>query len=85
MLRVENLVKRYGDRVAVDRVSFTVENGQTVGLLGPNGAGKTTTLSIITGLAVADGGSVQVGGVSIDTDPNAVKRQIGLVPQDLAL
>jgi ABC-2 type transport system ATP-binding protein len=85
MLRVENLVKRYGDRVAVDRVSFEVEKGQTVGLLGPNGAGKTTTLSIITGLVVADSGSVHVGGASITSDPNAVKRQIGLVPQDLAL
>ena len=85
MLQVENLVKRYGDRVAVDRVSFEVGKGQTVGLLGPNGAGKTTTLSIITGLAVADSGSVHVGGVSIDSDPIAVKRQIGLVPQDLAL
>ena len=85
MLRVENLVKRYGDRVAVDRVSFEVGKGQTVGLLGPNGAGKTTTLSIITGLAVADSGSVHVGGVSIERDPIAVKRQIGLVPQDLAL
>ena len=85
MLRVENLVKRYGDRVAVDRVSFEVGKGQTVGLLGPNGAGKTTTLSIITGLAVADSGSVHVGGVSIERDPIAVKRQMGLVPQDLAL
>ena len=85
MLRVENLVKRYGDRVAVDRVSFIVEKGQTIGLLGPNGAGKTTTLSIITGLAAADGGTVHVGGVSIESDPNGVKRQIGLVPQDLAL
>ena len=85
MLRVENLVKRYGDRVAVDRVSFIVEKGQTIGLLGPNGAGKTTTLSIIAGLAAADGGTVHVGGVSIESDPNGVKRQIGLVPQDLAL
>ena len=64
MLRVEHLVKRYGDRVAVDDVSFTVERGQTVGLLGPNGAGKTTTISMITGLTAPDSGTVVASGGS---------------------
>ena len=85
MLRVENLVKRYGERVAVDGISFAVERGQTIGLLGPNGAGKTTTLAMITGLTPPDGGSVGVGGRSLAADPDGVKRGIGLVPQDVAL
>ena len=85
MLRVENLVKRYGDRVAVDGVSFAVGKGQTIGLLGPNGAGKTTTLAMITGLTPPDGGSVSVGGRLLAADPDGVKRGIGLVPQDVAL
>ena len=85
MLRVEHLVKRYGDRVAVDDVSFAVERGQTVGLLGPNGAGKSTTLSIITGLIATDTGSVTVDEASLSADPDVLKRKIGLVPQDLAL
>jgi ABC-2 type transport system ATP-binding protein len=85
MLRVEHLVKRYGERVAVDDISFKVEQGRTIGLLGPNGAGKTTTLAMITGLTPPDGGAISVGGSSLATDPNGVKRKIGLVPQDLAL
>ncbi|MBP8296744.1 MAG: ABC transporter ATP-binding protein [Burkholderiales bacterium] len=85
MLRVDNLLKRYGDRVAVDGISFAVEKGQTIGLLGPNGAGKTTTLAMITGLTPPDGGSVSVGGRLLAADPDGVKRGIGLVPQDVAL
>ena len=85
MLQVRHLVKRYGDRVAVDGVSFAVERGQTVGLLGANGAGKTTTLSMITGLTAPDSGTVTVGGSSLATDPDGLKRRMGLVPQDLAL
>ena len=84
MLRVENLVKRYGERVAVDGISFAVERGQTIGLLGPNGAGKTTTLAMITGLTPPDGGSVGVGGRSLAADPDGVNRGIGLVPQAVA-
>jgi ABC-2 type transport system ATP-binding protein len=85
MLQVEHLVKRYGERVAVDDVSFKVERGQTIGLLGPNGAGKTTTLAMITGLTPPDGGTISVGGSSLAADPDGLKRRIGLVPQDLAL
>ena len=85
MLQVENLVKRYGERVAVDGVSFTVDQGQTIGLLGPNGAGKTTTLAMITGLTPPDQGTISAGGSSLASDPDGLKRKIGLVPQDLAL
>ena len=85
MLRVESLCKRYGQRVAVDAISFSIEQGETVGLLGPNGAGKTTAISMISGISRPDGGDVSLGGVSVTHNANALKRRVGLVPQDLAL
>jgi ABC-2 type transport system ATP-binding protein len=71
--------------VAVDGVSFTIREGETVGLLGPNGAGKSTTLAMINGLITPDSGSVSVGGELLVGDATHLKRRIGLVPQDLAL
>ncbi|MGB6310914.1 MAG: ABC transporter ATP-binding protein [Steroidobacteraceae bacterium] len=85
MLTISHLQKRFGDRTAVDDVSFEVRAGETVGLLGPNGAGKTTTLSIMSGLARPDQGSVSFQGEALHQDANALKRRVGLVPQDLAL
>jgi ABC-2 type transport system ATP-binding protein len=85
MLRVENISKRYGQRVAVDAISFSIEQGETVGLLGPNGAGKTTAIAMISGITRPDGGEVSLGGVSVTQNANAVKRRVGLVTQDLAL
>src|SRR5438552_842947 len=85
MLEVRNLRKRYGERVAVDGVSFNAERGQTIGLLGPNGAGKTTTLAMITGLTPPDSGTIRAGDSTLADDPDGLKRRIGLVPQDLAL
>jgi ABC-2 type transport system ATP-binding protein len=85
MLEVRNLRKTYGPLVAVDDVSFTVLPGQLTGLLGPNGAGKTTTVSMIAGLIAPERGQVLVGGKALYGDTDAVKRRIGLVPQDLAL
>ena len=61
MIEVRDLVKRYGDRNAVDHLSFTVEDGQIFGFLGPNGAGKTTLLNILTGRLSYDGGHVAFG------------------------
>ena len=84
MLTISHLQKRFGDRVAVDDVSFEVAAGETIGLLGPNGAGKTTTLSMMCGLARPDGGSVSFQGRSVQ-DANRFKQRVGLVPQDLAL
>ena len=85
MIRVEGLVKRFGDIHAVDGVSFEVREGEIYGLLGPNGAGKTTTFSMIAGLLGADAGRVTVGGVDIAADPLGVKRQLGVVPQEVAV
>jgi ABC-2 type transport system ATP-binding protein len=85
MLQVEQLSKRYGDRLAVDAISFAIAAGETVGLLGPNGAGKTTAIAMISGITRPDGGQVSVGGVRVTQDANVLKRRVGLVPQDLAL
>src|ERR1700693_4472433 len=85
MLQVDRLSKRYGERVAVNAISFSIAQGETVGLLGPNGAGKTTAIAMISGISRPDVGEVSLGGVSLAQDPNALKRRVGLVPQDLAL
>jgi ABC-2 type transport system ATP-binding protein len=85
MLQVERLSKSFGGRPAVDGVSFGLAKGQTLGLLGPNGAGKSTTVAMICGLLRPDAGEVLFDGQAMGVGNNAVKRQIGLVPQDLAL
>jgi ABC-2 type transport system ATP-binding protein len=85
MLEVRHLRKAYGQLVAVDDVSFTLERGELIGLLGPNGAGKTTTVSMIAGLVKPDAGEVRIAGELLNGDADPKKRRIGLVPQDLAL
>jgi ABC-2 type transport system ATP-binding protein len=85
MIRAEDLRKRYGDRVALDGVSFTVNAGEIVGLLGPNGAGKTTTLSILSGVIAPDSGRASIATHDLATDPRMARRSLGLVPQSLAL
>ena len=85
MLLIEQLSKRYGDRLAVNGISFAIAAGETVGLLGPNGAGKTTAIAMISGVVRPDGGHVILGGVRVTQDANELKRRVGLVPQDLAL
>jgi ABC-2 type transport system ATP-binding protein len=85
MLEIRKLRKSYGDLLAVNEVSFSVNPGELVGLLGPNGAGKTTTVSMISGLVTPDSGEVLIGGERLHGDTDAKKRRIGLVPQDLAL
>ena len=81
MVEVRNLTKRYGANLAVDHVSFTIEEGPIVGFLGPNGAGKSTTMNIITGYLSATEGSVTVSGKNTLDDPNEVKRMIGYLPE----
>jgi ABC-2 type transport system ATP-binding protein len=85
MLEVKGVTKSYGPLVAVNDVSFRVDDGETIGLLGPNGAGKTTTVSIIAGLLSSDSGEVLIEGKQVKSDTDPVKLKIGLVPQDMAL
>ena len=85
ILEANNLVKRFKELVAVDGVSFKIEEGETFGLLGPNGAGKTTSISMIAGLLESDAGTVTVAGTEITTTSTAGKEAIGLVPQELAI
>lgn len=85
VLSVAGLVKRFGSLTAVDDVTVQIEAGETFGLLGPNGAGKTTTISMIAGLLEPDAGTITVAGVPMVRSAVAAKRQIGLVPQDLAI
>lgn len=85
MLKVENLVKQYGDLTAVDDVSFEASKGTVFGLLGPNGAGKSTAISCISGLLAPTSGHIQVAGADIVKDGKRAKRSLGVVPQELAL
>jgi ABC-2 type transport system ATP-binding protein len=81
LIQVENVTKKYGTRTAVDRLNFTVNRGEILGFLGPNGAGKSTTMNIITGYLSATEGSVKLDGHDILEEPQAVKRQIGYMPE----
>jgi ABC-2 type transport system ATP-binding protein len=85
ILECRALRKRFGERTAVDGVSFSIAPGETYGLPGPNDAGKTTTISMICGLLRRDGGEVLVGGRPIDVSATDAKPAIGFVPQDLAI
>lgn len=81
MIEVRELTKSYGDRKAIDQISFSIKKGEVVGFLGPNGAGKTTTMKIITGFMAPTSGSVSVGGFDVFENPIEVKRRIGYLPE----
>ena len=81
MIEVEHLTKYYGSFLAVDDVSFTIEDGHVYGFLGPNGAGKSTTMNIITGCLSATEGCVRIDGHDIFEEPDAAKRCIGYLPE----
>jgi len=81
LIEVKNLVKKYGDHLAVDNLSFTVDKGQILGFLGPNGAGKSTTMNIITGYISATEGSVLIDGHDIFDEPEEAKKRIGYLPE----
>ncbi|MGO9095433.1 MAG: ABC transporter ATP-binding protein [Bryobacteraceae bacterium] len=85
MIEVQELRKVFGELVAVDGVSFTVQPGELFGLLGPNGAGKTTTIGCISGLLTPTAGRVRVMGHDVVRDGVAARRALGVVPQDIAL
>ncbi len=84
ILKVHKVRKVYGDKPAVDGISFEVKKGEVFGILGPNGAGKTTTLEMIETMREIDGGTITVDGIDVAKDPDAVKRIIGVQPQSPA-
>ena len=82
MIKVENLSKAFGPKLAVDGISFSVERGEVLGFLGPNGAGKSTTMRIVTGFYPPTSGRVMVGGFDVVEDPIAAKRLVGYLPEN---
>jgi ABC-2 type transport system ATP-binding protein len=84
MIKIENLVKTFGAKRAVDGISFGVERGEVLGFLGPNGAGKSTTMRMITGFMPPTGGRITVGGYDVTESPLEVKRLIGYLPENAA-
>jgi len=84
-IEVKDLTKRYGELLAVDKISFSVEEGEIFGLLGPNGAGKTTTLEMIEGLRKPDGGSIRVCNIDAARRPGKIKEIIGVQLQSTSV
>lgn len=84
MIEVKDLKKRYGDKQAVDGISFSVKKGEVFGILGPNGAGKTTTLEMMETLRPIDSGTVLIDGIDVAKDPQKIKYLIGVQPQSPA-
>ncbi|MGD0911368.1 MAG: ABC transporter ATP-binding protein, partial [Terracidiphilus sp.] len=79
------LTRRFGDFTAVDEVNLTVARGQFFGFLGPNGAGKSTTIKMLTGLLAPTSGSIRIMGEDLKEKSAEIKRQIGVVPEGMAL
>jgi ABC-2 type transport system ATP-binding protein len=85
MIEAQDLSRRYGAFTAVDGISFSVDEGEIVGILGPNGAGKTTTIRMITGFLPPTGGRVTVAGKDLFAEPRRARRDIGYLPENVAL
>ena len=81
MIEVSHLTKHYGDKAAVDDISFTVNDGEILGFLGPNGAGKSTTMNILTGYLSSTEGTVKIEGVDVLEEPAKAKKHIGFLPE----
>lgn len=81
MIEIQNVTKRYGKKVAVNQVSFTINKGEVLGFLGRNGAGKTTTMNILTGYISSSEGTVTIDGYDILQNPREVKKKIGYLPE----
>ena len=84
-IHIQNLTKKFNDLVAVDNISFDIEQGEIFGLLGPNGAGKTTTLSMLSTMLRPTSGSATINGIDIEHDEDGVRKSIGIVFQDQSL
>jgi ABC-2 type transport system ATP-binding protein len=85
IVKVKDLVKRYKDFLAIDNVSLDIEKGEVFGLLGPNGAGKTTLINTLVGLSSLEGGEIEVFEKNLEKHEMDIKREIGVVPQDIAI
>ena len=85
MIEVKNITKKYGNNLALDNISFKIEEGEIIGLLGPNGAGKSTTMNIITGFIEPTEGQVFVDGIDMLKKPKKAKREIGYMPEGVPL
>ena len=85
IVKIEKMLKRFDDTVAVDRVSLNIQEGEIYGLLGPNGAGKSTMINVMCGMLKKDKGTVEIFGKSIDTSMMQIKKDLGVVPQEIAL
>ncbi len=85
MIELKNVTKRFGNRIAVNSISFEVKKGEIVGFLGPNGAGKTTTMRIITGFFPPTEGEVKVAGFDVSENPIKAKEKIGYMPENVPL
>lgn len=79
MIKISNLHKSFGDKIAVNDLSFTIPDGKIIGFIGPNGAGKSTTLKMMTGILQPDSGSIELNGYDIEKDSILAKEQFGLV------
>jgi ABC-2 type transport system ATP-binding protein len=82
ILVIENLTKKYGDKLAVDDLSLTIKRGMFFGLLGPNGAGKSTTIKCITGIGKITSGRILIDGLDVEKDYKEARGKVGLSPQD---
>lgn len=85
IVKIQELTKKFGDNIAVDNISLEIEEGEIYGFLGPNGAGKSTTINIISGLISMNHGKVEIMGMDIVKNSNNAKKNIGIVPQDIAI
>ena len=85
MIELQNVTKKYNDFIAVDNISFKIEDGEVVGFLGPNGAGKSTTMNMITGFIEPTAGKIIVNGFDINQKAKQAKKQIGYMPENVPL
>ena len=85
MVEIDNLVKRYGDLVALDHLNLQIHEGEVFGFLGPNGSGKTTAINCLLALLKYDKGTVKLFGEEMQPDAYQLKKQIGVVPQNMAV
>ena len=82
ILIIENLVKKYGDKIAVNNISLRIRRGMFFGLLGPNGAGKSSTIHCITGIGKITSGIITIDGINVDTEYKKARSKVGLSSQD---